>query len=150
MVNSWLTSVPLARVLPLAGALPFLLGAALLTFNVPVLPVLGPVQVLVSAYGLAIVSFMAGVHWGQHMSGVSCPWNLLLTSNAATLIAWLSFVFMPPAWFAGVLAFLFLILLRIDQMLAGANAIDHNYFRTRVVVTGLVVLSLAVIANCLR
>lgn len=139
----------LLEALPLAGALPFVFGAILIALDIPVLPLLGAVQPLVLTYGLAILSFMAGVHWGQHLSGVTSVWNLLVSSNVSTVIAWLSYALLPATWFALILAMLFLALLAIDRQLVKAHVIEPSYFRTRARVTALAVLSLLVVAYCL-
>lgn len=134
----------LLKLLPLAGALPFIFSAGLLLFDVQILPVLGAVAPLVLAYGLAILSFMAGVHWGQFISGNGKPW-LLVTSNAVTVLAWLGYILSKPALFAGLLALLFSVLLLIDYRLTNSHIIDRSYFRTRTIVTSLVVASLMII-----
>ena len=55
----------LLRLLPYAGALPFAGGALLVLMRVHSLPFIGSTQNAVLSYGLLIIAFMAGVHWGQ-------------------------------------------------------------------------------------
>ena len=52
-------------VLGYLGTLPFLLAVMLLSMSIYHLPMIGSVQRMVSVYGLVILVFMAGAHWGQ-------------------------------------------------------------------------------------
>jgi Protein of unknown function (DUF3429) len=118
---------PLLRYLPYAGALPFIACAFALLAGIRDFAPFGHVTTIMLAYGLTIVCFMAGVHWGQYVAGVR-PWvNLLITSNAIALIAWGSFLVLPLAlafWsFAGLFAALFFIDTQMD--------LDQSYLKTR-------------------
>jgi Protein of unknown function (DUF3429) len=132
--------------LPFAGAIPFAAGALLQAFGVASLPLLGSVEALVLTYGLAILSFMAGVHWGQFLSGVRSQMNLLVFSNVLTVAAWLCHAMLPSAVFAIILAGLFGMLLLVDCKLAAEGVLTKDYLRTRASVTALVAASLAVTA----
>ena len=132
--------------LPFAGAIPFVAGALLLVSGITDLPLLGSVQALVLTYGLAILSFMAGVHWGQYLSGVRSQLNLLVSSNVLTVAAWLGYAIFPSVVFAIALAVLFGLLLVVDFKLAAEGALTPYYMRTRALVTALVAASLAVTA----
>ena len=55
--------------LALAGTIPFIAGAVLPMLCHDSLPHLGPLDQLVSSYGLAIVCFLAGAHWGIYLAG---------------------------------------------------------------------------------
>lgn len=136
----------LLRWLPFAGALPFVFGALAMLMGLNTLPVLGSVQEMVLAYGLAILSFMAGVHWGQHLSGLNCRTNLLVTSNVITVSAWLGYLTLAPYQFAILLMELFVALLLVDRQLSALGSLNSAYAQTRHGVTILVVLSLAAVA----
>jgi hypothetical protein len=98
---------PFLRILPYAGALPFIGCAALQLIGITELPLLGDPRTVASSYGLAIVSFMAGVHWGQYLEGRHANVNLLITSNAVTLAAWFGFLLLPSPTFSLLLVLLF-------------------------------------------
>jgi Protein of unknown function (DUF3429) len=139
-------NIALLRLLPFAGALPFICAALALYCRIDTLPYIGSVPKSVLAYGLAILSFMAGVHWGQYLSGLSARPNLLITSNFATVLSWLGYILLSSAQFACLLIVLFLALLFIDRQLETFGHIHPDYLRTRIGVTLLVIISLAVIA----
>ena len=124
--------------LPYAGALPFVGGAVCLIFGIETLPVLGSTLHFLLTYGLVIVSFMAGVHWGQYLSGVRGKVNLLVSSNAVALAAWFGFLLLSALWFCLLLVLQFTLLYVIDVRLHPGS----DYLRTRRNVTMLVCLSL--------
>jgi Protein of unknown function (DUF3429) len=136
----------LLRTLPYAGALPFVLGAAAqFSSTLPTLIYMVmfiDVQHLVLSYGLLIVSFMAGVHWGQSVSGVQSRFNLLVSSNAVALIAWVCYLTLPPFYVCLVFAALFALLYVIDTRLS----LDPSYLQTRRNVTCIVGISLVAVA----
>jgi Protein of unknown function (DUF3429) len=137
---------PLLRILPYAGTLPFIFGAAsrfsdslsalvYLIFFIDV-------QRVVLSYCLLIISFMAGVHWGQYLSGIRPRINLLVSSNAVALLTWFCYLklqsFELLLVFAGILAVIYL----IDVQLK----LDGSYMQTRRNVTAIVCSCLLVIA----
>jgi Protein of unknown function (DUF3429) len=132
----------LLRLLPYAGALPFAGGALLVLMRVHSLPFIGSTQYAVLSYGLLIISFMAGVHWGQYLSGVRATVNLLVSSNVVALLAWFGFLLLPVFWFCLLLIFLFAVLYLIDMQLDS----PPDYLKTRCNVTAIVCLSLLVTA----
>ncbi|QLC25933.1 DUF3429 domain-containing protein [Parasphingopyxis algicola] len=130
-----------------AGALPFVAGAALAVTGVDPASGLGPAPLIVAAWALTIVSFMAGVHWGQYLAaGEEIGINLFLTSNAIAITGWLAFLLLPVSRALLVFAALFAILLLIDRRLRKADHIAPGYWRTRVGVTAIVIVSLLVTA----
>jgi Protein of unknown function (DUF3429) len=139
-------SAAITRPLAFAGALPFVASALLLWAGHTSLPVLGSVSNIAASYGLVILAFMAGVQWGQRLSGVETTLNLFLISNATALAAWFSYLLLSPRLFFASLAVLFAVVLLIDRRLAAEGHLSADYVRTRTVVSALVVLSLAVIA----
>lgn len=140
------TSTAITRPLAFAGALPFVVCALLLWAGHTTLPVLGSVSNIAASYGLLILAFMAGIHWGQRLSGVETRLNFFLSSNAIALAAWFAYLLLSPRLFFAALAMLFAILLLIDRRLGAEGHLPTDYVRTRTTVSALVVLSLAVIA----
>jgi ATP/ADP translocase len=140
------TSTAITRPLAFAGALPFVACALLLWAGHTSLPVLGSVTNIATSYGLLILAFMAGVQWGQRLSGVETSINLFVISNAIALAGWFAYLLLSPKLFFASLAVLFAIVLMIDKRLAAEGHLSTDYIRTRTAVSALVVMSLAVIA----
>jgi small-conductance mechanosensitive channel len=138
--------IQMSHALTYAGALPFIAAAGLCLVRVETLPLAGSVQTLATSYGLVIVSFMAGVHWGQMRSGKSGALNLFVTSNTAALAAWFAFLLLPAAWFYGALILLFATLYGIDRLLHSEAHLSHGDLRVRGAVTAIVCASLMVLA----
>jgi hypothetical protein len=136
----------LIRMLAFAGTIPFVASALLLLLGVEHLPIVGNNERLALSYGLVIASFMAGVHWGQCLSGARIEINLPVTSNAAALIAWFSVLLLPAPWACLGLMAVFAALYFVDRMLKSASHITADYLRLRLIITTIVCLSLAVIA----
>ncbi len=132
-----------APALTLAGAIPFALPALLYLFGMSQLPFLGELQPIVSSYGLVILSFMAGVHWGQVIN--KPRWHLLLIiSNVITLSGWFAFLTGKATLLWCVLILGFMALLIVDRRLLVAGIITPAYWRLRMAVTAIVVISLLV------
>jgi Protein of unknown function (DUF3429) len=129
-------------ILPYAGVVPFAVGTLLVLMRVHSLPFIGSTQYAVLSYGLLIISFMAGVHWGQYLSGVRGKVNLLVSSNVVALLAWFGFLLLPTFWFLVLLVVLFAVLYFIDTQLHASS----EYLNTRRNVTAVVCLSLLVMA----
>lgn len=140
------TSTALTRPLAFAGAFPFVTCAVFLWAGHVSVPVLGSVSNIAASYGLLILAFMAGVQWGQRLSGVETSLNLFLISNAIALAGWFSYLLLSPKLFFASLAVLFAVVLMIDKRLAAEGHLSPDYIRTRTTVSALVVMSLAVIA----
>jgi hypothetical protein len=113
---------PFLRILPYAGALPFIGCAVLQMIGIKEVPLLGNLKTVASSYGLTILSFMAGAHWGQYLEGKRADVNLLIASNALTLTAWFGFLLLPPLAFSVLLALLFAAAYLIDQQLHPQSA----------------------------
>jgi hypothetical protein len=129
-------------VLAYAGTLPFIACAILPWIGMPVVAGIGSCAYIAAAYGVAIVSFMAGIHWGTFLyQADSLPVNLLLTSNAITVAVWLAFILTPVAVSIAVIAAAFVLLLAVDFRLARAGLLTADYLRTRRNVT-LIVLTM--------
>lgn len=132
-----------APTLTLAGAIPFALPALLYLLGISQLPMLGALKTVVGSYGLVILSFMAGVHWGQVINRPH--WHqLLIVSNMITLSGWFAFLTANTTLLWCVLITGFCALLLVDRRLLSAGLITQAYWRLRVVVTAIVSASLLV------
>lgn len=137
-----MTRAELFKPLAYAGALPFIACALLVHTGIWSVPYLGATDYIAAAYGLAIISFLAGTHWSFFILFEEriAP-HLLLTSNIITVITWVGFLFLPAqdalllntGAFAGLLYF--------DYQIAGASITVPKYIATRRTVTAIVVLS---------
>ncbi|MDG2032647.1 MAG: DUF3429 domain-containing protein [Rhodospirillales bacterium] len=130
----------LYQILTYAGTIPFAIGTVCLAVDIRSVPFLGGTADAIGAYGLIIASFLSGAHWGLHLHQTS-GWSLFLAliSNVSAIGLWIAFLSLAPAAFFIVVSFVFVILLAIDQRLATDGLIRQQYFRTRVVVTFVVV-----------
>jgi hypothetical protein len=103
---------------------------------------------IASAYSALIISFLCGMHWSIHFFVTKkCPQNLLLTSNATTLLAWLTLLIYPSsiAFFLQIVCFLYL--LNIDHKLHNANILPSWFYNLRCNASFIVVLSLIIITG---
>ena len=135
--------------LTFAGTIPFIACAFLLMIDIETLPILGSVDDILSAYGLVIGSFMAGVHWGNHLGlEDDNKWavKLPIYSNIIALGLWLGFLILSASSFIWLLVIGFISLLVIDASLHRAQIISHAYFKVRQYVTAIVVISLGIAA----
>ncbi|MDT8406618.1 MAG: DUF3429 domain-containing protein [Methylococcales bacterium] len=126
-----------------AGALPFVGCALLLLVNVTSLPLLGETWHVLQVYALVIAAFMAGSHWGQHLT-LPAPWSVRLPvfSNLIAIGLWLGYLLLPiKPWLALSIA-AFLLLLWLDHALCQQQKITADYFQTRLTVTAIVVVAL--------
>lgn len=128
-----------------AGALPFGLCVVCFALHIDSVPLFGDVTHILSVYALVIVSFMAGSHWGQHLH-LQSQWkrHLPIFSNAVALAMWLAFLVMSFKTLLIAFIIAFLALLLIDQKLFKHDIITEEYFRTRCVVTAIVVANLII------
>ena len=129
-----------------AGAVPLIACAVMPLFGYHTINTLGSLDYVARVYGLVIVSFMAGVHWGTYLyQRESAPVNLLITSNALTIAVWIIFLSAGPGLTLLALIAAFVGLLVIDYHLRRAELIPADYFQMRVIVTTIVVLALLII-----
>ena len=131
-------------ILAMAGVTPFVACAILPLVGIDSIELLGPLPDVAAGYGLAIVSFLTGIHWAtqiydRHQTG----FNLLIASNVVFVVVWLAYAIgtIGVALAAQILALL--VLLGIDRWLLGNGVISAHYYRTRSAATTLAVLSLA-------
>ena len=133
--------------LTLAGTLPFVLPALWLTIGWS-WTILGDAHILLTTYGLLIVSFMAGSQWGIHLKRTD-GWSrfLPLFTNVIALVCWFSFLllsFVPQMW---VLALSFTLLWLVDLKLWQEHIITRGYMGVRTLATAIVVFSLLLAAG---
>lgn len=125
------------------GALPFLGCAMVLAETGIDMPFGLDAHQVIGTYALVIGSFMAGVHWGQHLNLPTLHSKILIIiSNIAALAFWFFHLFLSLRAFLVTAAFLFLVILTIDLLMAQRQFIEKTYAGHRVVVTILVVASL--------
>ena len=136
----------LYTLLALAGTIPFIAGALLPLVGLDALPHLGPLDQLVASYGLAIVCFLAGAHWGTYLSGrYAGSLNLFVISNVIFLAVWFAYVGAGIKTAIGIQIIAFLALLFIDLSLKTSDVISATYFRVRTTATMIAVVSLLVV-----
>ncbi len=134
------------RTLAYLGALPFMACAGLQALDVAPLKILGPHVDVALTYGLVIMSFMAGTHWGLYLNASKpAPVNLFITSNAITIVMWALYLAAGTVITLVGFIFGFLALLWIDYRLAQAGIITAAYYKVRVGVSALVVASLGLL-----
>ena len=132
--------------LALAGTLPFIARALLPLLGHDSLPHLGPLDQVVASYGLAIVCFLAGAHWGVYLSGRSTgSLNLFIISNVIFLAVWFAYVGAGINIAIGIQVAAFLALLFIDLRLKNSDVISAAYFQVRMMATMIAVVSLLVV-----
>ena len=129
-----------------AGVLPFI-GCALMPFvGMTEFWNLGSFDHIAATYGLAIVCFLCGAHWGTYLyHRAAAPDNLFITSNVIVVACWFAFLMAAQAITLFVLILAFLCLLLIDYRLLQAGLLTGYYFRMRTTATVIAVLALAVI-----
>ncbi len=132
--------------LALAGTIPFIAGALLPLLGHDALPFLGSLDQLLASYGLAIVCFLAGAHWGTYLSGRCAEsLNLFVISNAIFLAVWFAYVGTDVKTAIGVQIFAFVALLLTDRRLRIDDVISAVYFRVRSTATLIAIVSLLIV-----
>jgi hypothetical protein len=127
------------------GCLPFVLCCLFLAQGINTVPYLGNTAEILQVYGLVIVSFMSGVHWGQYLSWtINLPFSLPIISNVIAIFVWVSFLLASTYQYLFMLILVFILLLLIDLKLYEKKYLTLLYFRTRVFVTLVVIFSLFV------
>ena len=135
--------LPTYQKLTYAGALPYYLGVLLLALGIDTLPGQISVTSLITSYALAIISFMAGTVWTNALqSHHPNAWVLLLLSNGLVLLYWFCYLSQWHLLSGWIAQLCFAVLLLIDYQFLQQHQVDQNYFRTRMRVTGLVMLAL--------
>ena len=134
--------------LAMAGTIPFIAAALLPLLGYDALPLLGSLQQMAASYGLAIICFLAGAHWGMYLAG-RCPdsLNLFIVSNVIFLLVWFAYVGAAVKTAIGVQIFAFIVLLLIDRRLRVTDAISVQYLRVRSIATLIAIVSLLVVLS---
>lgn len=134
-------------ILTMAGVTPFVACALLPLFGIESIDFLGALSDVAAGYGLAIVSFLAGIHWATQLYEVQkTSLNLLLLSNVVFVAVWLAFAVGSLGFALVTQAVALVALLGVDRWLLGSGVIAQHYFRVRGVATVLAVVSLLLIA----
>lgn len=131
------------KILTYAGVLPYII--ALIVCLTPYKFVTWPfLAVLISSYSALIISFIAGSHWGIVLDKDAVKTRLI--SNLMTLIAWVGLLF--PSWVISwsILMVCFLSLLLVEYRMHRNHQINLSYFKMRLHVTMIVVLSFIAMA----
>ena len=133
-------------ILTYAGVLPFVGCALMPLFGLQQLWNAGSFDQIAAAYGLAIVCFLCGAHWGTYLyHREKAPDNLYITSNVIVVACWFAFLMAAKAVTLFALILAFLCLLVIDYRLLKAGLLTDYYFRMRSVATAVAVAALAII-----
>jgi hypothetical protein len=135
-----------AKLLTYVGTLPLVIAAVEL-----VVGRLQPSDVvwMASTYSAIILSFLAGIHWACYLFfAQTCPRNLLLTSNAVALLAWLSLLVpQHQPWQILLQILCFLYVLTLDCKLHKAEILPTWFYILRRNATVIVVLSISIIMS---
>ncbi len=133
--------------LSVAGALPFLACALLPLFGVVSIRPFGPLDHLATSYGLAIICFLAGIHWATYLYRQEpLPFNLMVGSNILFLVSWFTFAAGSLVWSLVIQIVVLLTLLLIDWHLQKAAVISAAYFKARFLATAVAAIALTLIA----
>ena len=129
--------------LTMAGVTPFVACALLSLFGVDSIFPVGPPGEVAAGYGLAIVSFLASIHWATQLYGLQkTPFNLLLASNVVFVAVWLVYAIGSLGMALVIQAVALVTLLGLDRWLLGSGVITQHYYRVRSAATVLAVASL--------
>lgn len=132
--------------LTMAGVTPFVACAILPLAGFDSIGLLGPLADVAAGYGLAIVSFLAGIHWATQLyDRQQTGFNLLIASNVVFVAVWLAYALGTIEFALGTQIFALLVLLGVDRWLLNNGVITSHYYRTRSAATILAVFSLAMI-----
>ena len=117
-----------AKQLTYSGTLPFLLCALGYYSNCKGMDF----QAAAIAYAMLIIAFLSGIHWAIYLSSAKkCSNNLLISSNAITLIAYATFFIAKPAVSLGLDLLCFWTLLLYDKTLQRVNLLPLWYYQLR-------------------
>jgi hypothetical protein len=132
-----------ARLLTYAGTLPLVITSVELVFG---RASLSDAVWIATTYSAIILSFLAGIHWACSLFfAAKCPRNLLLTSNAVAVLAWLSLLVHHQPWQMMLQILCFLYLLVLDYKLSIAGILPPWFYTLRRNATVVVVLALCMI-----
>ena len=126
-----------------AGTIPFILCSICFSAGIKSIYLLGSVNKILSAYGLVILSFLSGSHWGQHLYINRRIWGCTLPvlSNIIVVLLYFSFLVIRFKELVAIFVAAFIILLIIDHRLFQMHLISGHYFQTRCFVSAIVIIS---------
>ena len=129
-----------------AGTIPFILCSICFSAGIKSIYLLGSVDKILSAYGLVILSFLSGSHWGQHLYINRIIWGCTLPvlSNIIAVLLCFSFLVLSFKELVAIFVAAFIILLIIDHRLFQMHLISDHYFQTRCFVSAIVIISLII------
>lgn len=129
-----------------AGTIPFILCSICFSAGIKSIYLLGSVDKILSAYGLVILSFLSGSHWGQHLYINRRIWGCTLPvlSNIIAVLLCFSFLVLSFKELVAIFVAAFIILLIIDHRLVQMHLISDHYFQTRCFVSAIVIISLII------
>lgn len=129
-----------------AGTIPFILCSICFSAGIKSIYLLGSVDKILSAYGLVILSFLSGSHWGQHLYINRRIWGCTLPvlSNIIAVLLCFSFLVLSFKELVAIFVASFIILLIIDHRLFQMRLISDHYFQTRCFVSAIVIISLII------
>lgn len=135
-----------------AGVIPFTVAALAPFFGAVSLPLVGAIDVATALYMLVIVSFMSGIHWGLAINTSNTKIDnrqakgLMLASNIYTIVPWACYLLLGiSVWLYASLALAFILILATDAKLQTMQVISEHYYRSRRLVTVIVVICLILI-----
>lgn len=129
-----------------AGTIPFILCSICFSAGIKSIYLLGSVDKILSAYGLVILSFLSGSHWGQHLYINRRIWGCTLPvlSNIIAVLLCFGFLVLSFKELVAIFVASFIILLIIDHRLFQMRLISDHYFQTRCFVSAIVIISLII------
>ena len=127
------------------GVIPFIFCAGCFYVGIKEVPFPGSLENILGSYALIITTFLNGVHWGQHL-GLRNKWAIILpiSSNLIVIILWICYLAFSFKNLLIVFIVSFLILLFTDYYLCKDHIISKEYFKTRFIVSSVVVLMLII------
>lgn len=129
-----------------AGTIPFILCSICFSADIKSIYLLGSVDKILSTYGLVILSFLSGSHWGQHLYINRRIWGYTLPvlSNIIAVLLCFSFLVLGFKELVAIFVAAFIILLIIDHRLFQMHLISDHYFQTRCFVSAIVIASFVI------
>ncbi len=133
----------LVSVLTYAGSLPFIIAAILMYWDLERFSLFGDVEKIINSYGLIIVVFIAGSHWGLSFQlSRNHQIFLKILSNFLTLLIFAAYVWLTNIPFQIWLILTLFILLGLDYWLYFKGINSQEYVLMRLIVSIIVIISL--------
>lgn len=138
-------NILIARILTYLGIMPFLFLGMAVALRASGLNY----SLALFSYGAVIISFLCGIHWAVFLFfSQKCSRNLLLHSNALTLLGWLSVLLVRPHLTISLQILIFMYLLFLDLELYRNKIFPSWFFQLRLNATLIVVFLLVITALC--